>query len=48
MIADIFYPIFTLTYYTHKKTKLFGGFTPTPSPKHCPGPSGELTAPTDP
>ena len=52
MIA-IFYPIFTLTItvlacFTQKKTKLCGGFTPMTSPKHRPGPSGELTAPPDP
>ena len=53
MIADIFYPILTLTItvlacFTHKKTKLFGGFATTPSPRDRPGPSGELTAPPDP
>ena len=53
MIADIFYPIFTLTIttlacFTRKKLKLFRGFSPTPSPRHCPRPSGGLTAPPSP
>ena len=57
MIADIFYPIFTLTITvsacfirkkTKTKTKLFGGLAPTPSPRHRPGPSGRCTAPERP
>ena len=49
MIAGIFYPTFILTItilacFIWKK-KLFGGFAPTPSPKHCPGSPGVLTAP---
>ena len=57
MMADIFYPIFTLTitvlafsvlYMKKKKTKLFGDFAPTPSPRHRPRPLGGLTAPPDP
>ena len=48
MIADIFYPIFTITitnlvcFIRKKKTKFFGGFAPTPSPRHHPGPPGDL------
>ena len=48
MIAGIFYPIFTVyqrVLYEKKKTKLFGGFAPTLSPGHHPGPPGELIAP---
>ena len=54
MIADIFYPILTLkitvlAYFIRKKeTKLFVGFSPTPSTGHHPGHSGELTAPPRP
>ena len=48
MIADIFYPIFTLTItvlaYFMQKNCL--GFLP--SPRHCPGPPGGLTAPLRP
>ena len=45
MIADIFYPIFTLTITilacsTRKKVKLFRGFSPTRSPRHHPRPPG--------
>ena len=45
MIADIFYPIFTLMItilacFTRKKVKLFRGFSPTRSPRHCPRPPG--------
>ena len=49
MIADIFYPIFTLTItilacFTRKKLKLFRGFSPTRSPRHCPRTPGGLAA----
>ena len=53
MIADIFYPIFTITVtnlvcFIRKKTKLFGGFAPTPSPRHHPGSPAGLQLPRDP
>ena len=55
MIADIFYPILTLkitvlAYFIRKKeTKLFVGFSPTPSTGHHPGHSGgSLQQPPDP
>ena len=46
MIADIFYPIFTLTItilacFIQKK---IGSFTPMPLPGHHPGPPGWLIA----
>ena len=43
MIADIFYPIFTLMitilacFIRKKKGKLFWGFAPSCSPRYCPG-----------
>ena len=42
MIADIFYPRFTLTItilacFSQKKATLFGGIAPMPSPRHYPG-----------
>ena len=45
MVADIFYPIFTLTItilacFTRKQVKLFRGFSPTLSPRHRPRPPG--------
>ena len=49
MIADIFYPIFTITIlacFTWKKN--VWGFTPMPSLRHRPGPPGGLTAPPNP
>ena len=51
MTADISYLIFTLritifsVFYTKKKWKLFEGFVPTPSLRHCAGPPGRLTVP---
>ena len=54
MMADICYPIFTLKITVlafsvlYIKKELFGGFAPTPSPRHRPRPPGELTAPPDP
>ena len=52
MIVDIFYPIFTLTIIVLacfiRKKKLFGGFAPTPSPRHRAGPPGWLTTPPRP
>ena len=47
MIADIFYPIFTLITCFIKK-KLFGGFALMPLPGHYPGPPVGLTAPPRP
>ena len=53
MIADI-HPIFTLKiailahFIREKKQKLFGSFTPMPSPGHHPGPPGGLTTPPRP
>ena len=49
MIADIFYPTFTLTItilacFIRKKAKLFRGFAPTGSPRHRPGPPRPLTS----
>ena len=51
MIADIFYPISTLTitvlaYFIRKK--MFRGFAPTSSPGHHPGPLRGLQLPPDP
>ena len=53
MIADIFYPIFTLTItilacFKRKKVKLFRGFSLKRSPRHRPRPTGGLTAPPRP
>ena len=53
MIADIFFPIFTLkntvlACFIRKKKKLFGGFAPTPSPGHHPGPPGGFQFPPGP
>ena len=50
MIADIFYPIFTLTIailacFIRKKSKIVQGFAYMRSPRHCPGPHGRLKAP---
>ena len=54
MMADIFYPISTLmitvlafSVLYMKKTKLFGGFAPTPSQRHRHRPPGGLTVPPD-
>ena len=53
MIADIFYPIFTITItnlvcFIQEKPKLIGDLAPTLSPRHHPGPPGGLQLPQDP
>ena len=47
MIADIFYPIFTLTITVLAYFNV-EGFTTTSSPRHCPGALGGLQLPSDP
>ena len=51
MVADIFYPIFTLTHFSvfrKKKSKIVQGFAYTPFSGHRPGPPGGLNAPPEP
>ena len=53
MIADISYPIFTITItnlvcFMREKPKLIGDLAPTLSPRHQLGPPGGLQLPQDP